>query len=205
MAKEENVRVPSDNEIWDFLRTKEDQREKIAEKFIGFGDEIIPELLTLWNESCDKQVNIYQLCGAKLLSGANAVTRTFSTKLGFFMERIADLAPNVASPEYDFYGKVPDIDVVVAYQGHLYWTQMKNQKNTLTGSQTGRTRAALEAFPYHWFAVSFDTKAKPTFNVPYMIVGEAYWEKLGIDYRNDIVVNLKKLVSRVENALVESM
>ena len=56
------------------------------------------------------------------------ITRTYSTKLGLLWEKIADLAPNVISPELDLGYKIPEVDIIVLYDNKLYYTQLKNTK-----------------------------------------------------------------------------
>lgn len=146
----------------------------------------------------------YQLVNAANLSAANAITRTYNTKLGLFWERIADLTPNVVSPEIDLGYKLPEVDVIVLNQGdgQLYYTQLKTQKNTLTGSQSGRTVQELGRYQYHWFVACIDTNCASTMpRALSQLVGKQFWEKIGIDYEWEILPNLEKSVQTVETLL----
>lgn len=188
-----------EKQLHEFISKKADNRHYLPKVFEQFTQAVLPELMLLRNTSCDKNENIYQLSNAKNLSAANAITRTYSTKLGLLWERIANLSPNVTSPELDFGFKIPEVDVVVLYESNLYYTQLKTQKNTLTGSQGHRTVAELNTFEHHWFVACIETNASwtapKTLN---RLLGSQFWSKIGIDYDSDIVPNLRKSVSAVE-------
>lgn len=194
----------NETELREFMCKKPDNRHQISKIFEQFTHGILPELIMLRNTSCDKSDNIYQLSGAKNLSAANAITRTYSTKLGLLWERIADLAPNVVSPELDFGVKIPEVDVIVLYDSLLYYTQLKTQKNTLTGSQGNRTVIELTAFDNHWFVACIETDASWTAPKELnRLLGREFWSKIRIDYDNDIIPNLKKSVAVVENLITK--
>lgn len=184
----------------EFISKKADNRQYISNVFEQFTQAVLPELMQLRNTVCDNNDNIYQLSNAKNLSAANAITRTYSTKLGLLWEQIANLSPIVSSPELDFGFKIPEVDVVVLYESNLYYTQLKTQKNTLTGSQGHRTVDELTAFEHHWFVACIETNASwtapKTLN---RLLGRQFWSKIGINYDLDIIPNLKKSVSAVEN------
>lgn len=192
----------NENDILKFIKNKNDNRALIPYTFEQFTSSILPELKLLQDTACKKNENIYQLSGASNLSAANAITRTYSTKLGLLWERIADLAPNVVSPELDFGFKIPEVDVIVLYESSLYYTQLKTQKNTLTGSQGNRTVNGLKAFENHWFVACIETDASWTAPKELnRLLGHQFWSKIGIDYDRDIIPNLRKSVSNVEALL----
>lgn len=197
------MKILTEEQILTFLKTKSDRRHEISSVFRDFGHEVIPELIEIRNHSANARDNIYQLAGAVNLSAANAVTRTLSTKLGLFWERIADLAPNVVSPELDFNIKIPEVDVIVLYNNRLYYTQLKTQKNTLTGSQGNRTVAELSKFQNSWFVACIDTDvswtAPKSLN---RLLANEFWDKIGIDYDNDILLNLKRLIKEAEDRVM---
>lgn len=181
----------TEQEIYNMLELKQDKRHMIKKLFEDFTRDIRPELIKLKNDSCNKKNNIYQLANAYKLSAANAITRTYSTKLGLLWEKIADLAPNVISPELDLGYKIPEVDIIVLYDNKLYYTQLKTQKNTLTGSQTKRTIDELNKFQNHWFVACINTNCSST--IPKSLnklIGKEFWEKIGIDYDKDIEENL---------------
>ena len=179
-------------------------REQIAEKFDEFSDEIIPELEALLKKKAHtrKPENVFQMANAPKLSAANAITRTFNTKLGLFWERLAILSPNVVSPEIDLDDKTEGVDVIVRYQGRLYYTQLKTQKNTLTGSQQNRTIEELNRYRHKWFVACIENHCSSTMprNQLPCLVGREFWDKIGIEYEV-IEKNLKDLVQRIEQLL----
>jgi hypothetical protein len=191
----------TEQEIYNILELKQDNRHLIKKLFKDFTRDIIPELIKLKDNSCSGKKNIYQLANAYKLSAANAITRTYSTKLGLLWEKIADLAPNVISPELDLGYKIPEVDIIVLYDDKLYYTQLKTQKNTLTGSQTKRTIDELNKFENHWFVACIDTKCSST--IPKSLnklVGKEFWEKIGMDY-NEIEFYLIESIKKIEKIL----
>ena len=193
----------STNKIIQALENKPDNTNQLDEVFHAFTARILPELKIAASEAYKRNNNVYQTAGAKKLSSANALTRTYSTKLGLLWEEIADLAPNVISPELDFgvKYKIPDVDVIVRYNGHLYYTQLKTQKNTLTGSQAPRTLAELGKYDYHWFVACIDNNSPWTFSdKKHRLIGKEFWNKIGIDY-DEIVVQLGQSIQAVETLL----
>lgn len=193
----------TEKDFLDFISRKEDKRHLISEVFDDFTNSIIPELSQKKVDACHESRNVYQISGAAKLSSANTVTRTYNTELGLLWEKIADLAPNVVSPELDFHFKIPEVDVIVLYEDKLYYTQLKTQRNTLTGSQGNRTVDELKKFPYNWFVACIDTDvswtAPRTLN---RLVGREFWDKIGIDYDKDILLNLKKSIMKIEETLM---
>lgn len=192
----------TEQEIYNMLELKQDKRHMIKKLFEDFTRDIRPELIKLKNDSCNKKNNIYQLANAYKLSAANAITRTYSTKLGLLWEKIADLAPNVISPELDLGYKIPEVDIIVLYDNKLYYTQLKTQKNTLTGSQTKRTIDELNKFQNHWFVACINTNCSST--IPKSLnklIGKEFWEKIGIDYNKDIEENLIMSIKEIEKIL----
>ncbi len=75
---------------------KDDEMEKV---FNDFWDEISPQLKYDIERKVNQNTNIYNMCNAVKLSGANSVSRTLSTKLGSLWEKIANLSKYVLSPE----------------------------------------------------------------------------------------------------------
>lgn len=192
----------TEQEIYNMLELKQDKRHMIKKLFEDFTRDIRPELIKLKNDSCNKKNNIYQLANAYKLSAANAITRTYSTKLGLLWEKIADLAPNVISPELDLGYKIPEVDIIVLYDNKLYYTQLKTQKNTLTSSQTKRTIDELNKFQNHWFVACINTNCSST--IPKSLnklIGKEFWEKIGIDYDKDIEENLIMSIKEIEKIL----
>lgn len=193
----------TEKKFLDFISQKEDKRHLISAVFEDFTKSIIPELEQKESDACHESKNVYQISGAVKLSSANTITRTYSTELGLLWEKIADLAPNVVSPELDFHLKIPEVDVVVLYDDKLYYTQLKTQRNTLTGSQGNRTVDELRRFPHNWFVACIDTDASWTAPKSLnRLVGREFWDKIGIDYDKDILPNLKKSIMKIEETFM---
>lgn len=195
----------SDNEIRELIRSKEDKRYMLQQVFDEFTRDVIPELAQKIQDSCNNVNNVYQLANAEKLSSANTITRTYSTKLGLLWERIASLSPNVISPEIELGYKIPEVDIIVLYNDVLYYTQLKTQKNTLTGSQTKRTVDELTAFPNHFFVACIDTNCSST--IPSglnKLVGSEFWNIIGFDYNNEILPCLTKSIQAVESFYINA-
>lgn len=194
----------TEKEYWDYLSKKQDKRNLISSLFDKFTESIIPELKKKSTTATQKKENVYQISGATKLSIANTITRTYSTELGLLWEKIANLSPNVISPELDFHFKIPEVDIIVSYEDHLYYTQLKTQKNTLTGSQNPRTVAELSRYPYSWFVACINTEANWTYKQKSnRLVGDEFWSKININYEQDILPNLKKSILKVEKAFMK--
>lgn len=198
-------KVVIENEILEYLSNKEDKRSSIKYEFEKFTKAIIPELkVVIENKKNAKAQNIYQLCGATKLSVANDVTRTYSTKLGLLWERIAALSSNVISPELELGFKIPEVDVIVKYEGKLYYTQLKTQKNTLTGSQFPRTKMELEKYENSWFVACIKTSCSWTYSKKSnRLLAEQFWNKIDIDYEKDILPNLKASILEIEKLMMD--
>lgn len=132
--------------------------------------------------------NLFELVGAMKLVRANSVSRLVSTHLGSAWEEMAALSHVAISPEIDFGIRLKGIDIVFLEGGFLRHTQIKTQRNTLTGSQKGRSISELQLHPRPLFAAAFDV-ANWTFPPKSScgierVAGAAFWSKLGIDYED---------------------
>ena len=138
-------------------------------------------------ESADENAtNLFELVGAMKLVRANCVSRVVSTHLGSAWEEMAALSHLAISPEIDFGVRLKGVDIVFLEGGYLRHTQIKTQKNTLTGSQKGRSISELRLHPRPLFAAAFDVASwtfppKASSGVE-RVAGAAFWSKLGIDY-----------------------
>lgn len=140
--------------------------------------------------STEDAANLFQLVGAVKLVRANSVSRLVSTHLGSAWEEMAALSHLAVSPEVDFEVRLKGVDIVFLENGFLRHTQIKTQKNTLTGSQKGRSISELELHPRPLFAAAFDV-ANWTFPPKSSsgidrVAGAEFWSKLGIKY-TDVV------------------
>lgn len=205
------IQKKTEEEILQFIQNKHSlianasvPREQIKKEFDNFTTKIIPELKTTLSSEINNKnpENVYQLANAVKLSTANAITRKFNTNLGLLWERIAVLAPNVVSPEIEFGYKIEEVDVIVLHDSKLYYTQLKTQKNTLTGSQKKRTVEELKKHENQWFVACIETNCTstmPTKNLK-CLVGKEFWTLIGISY-DDILENLKGVIQEVEQLL----
>ena len=150
--------------------------------------------------------NLYQLAGARELAFANKATRSLSTSMGSIWEDLADISPFAINPERHFGIKLRGIDVIVRDidSGRIEFGQLKTQRNTLTGSQNGRTNSELGLYENSFLAACFSTNAGWTFKPQQQIVrlvGEEFWSKIGMDYQ--LVVNaVSSMVRDLEDAYI---
>ncbi|MGB3652583.1 MAG: hypothetical protein WBA41_15380, partial [Rivularia sp. (in: cyanobacteria)] len=100
--------------------------------------------------------NLYELCGANLLVTSNSVTRTLNTRMGSLWEEISNISPYVIVPEVEFGEKITGVDIIVLSDRKVYFTQLKTQKNTLTGSQAPRTKKELGIHDNSLFCAAFN-------------------------------------------------
>lgn len=149
--------------------------------------------------------NIYELSGAVKLSFANKVTRTLSTTMGSLWERLAAISPYSVNPEAEFSLAIRGIDLISKNfdTGDIEYQQLKTQKNTLTGSQRGRSVSELIIHEHPVFCACFSTKGAWTFNhadIP-RVAGEEFWARIGIDY--DTLLNkATNLVTTLETKYI---
>lgn len=146
--------------------------------------------------------NVYQLAGAVKLSAANKATRNLSTTMGLLWERIANISPYAINPETEFNIKIKGVDLISQNMetGKIEYQQLKTQRNTLTGSQKGRSIAELSLHENPVFCACFSLGSW-TFNhaeIP-RISGEQFWQRIGIDYEiferavKDLMIDLEKI------------
>lgn len=211
--KEYPANIVTETELlqkWDILfqenlpkvfKQKENRSKELDNLFQKFENNILFELKNTLNEIMKKNDNIYKMFNANSLSAANALTRTFSTKLGLFWEEVARLSSNVISPELDLGYKIPDVDSIVFFNNELYYTQLKTQKNTLTGSQAHRVTEALGTFKNSWFVACIDNNSKWTYSGSITrLSGKEFWDKTDLNY-DEIIKNLGHLVTEIEKLL----
>jgi hypothetical protein len=140
--------------------------------------------------SSENAANLFELVGAFHLVRANSMSRVVSTHLGAAWEEMAALSHLAISPEADFHIRLKGVDIVFLENGYLRHTQIKTQRNTLTGSQKGRSISELRLHPRPLFAAAFDVAAwtfpPKTKSGIERVAGAAFWSKLGIEY-SDVV------------------
>jgi hypothetical protein len=147
-----------------------------------------------------KAKNIYELSSAYKLAFASNATRTISTKLGLLLESIASISPYAVNPECEFAIKVKGVDLIAKnrHTGQIEYQQLKTQKNTLTGSQTGRVVKELSIHNVPVVCAVFDLSSW-TFNHSSIsrVAGNDFWDRIGIP--SDLVIEkIKKLILTLE-------
>lgn len=149
----------------------------------------------LLRDARDKPKNLYELGGALRLAFGSNATRSISTKLGLVWERIACLSPYAINPESEFGIKIEGVDAIISRGQELVFAQIKTQKNTLTGSQKGRSIQELTLHKNRLMVACFDTNTNWTFSsdaVP-RVCGEQFWNLIGFPY-HEILSELKRLM-----------
>ncbi len=185
----------------EFLSHKPHNENYMEDLFEDFKAKNFPILQQNLTQKVNSNDNLYAMFNAKALSGANSVTRTLSTKLGLFWEEVANLSSNVVSPEIEFNIKLKGVDAIIFYDNDLFFAQMKTQRNTLTGSQAGRSTAELSAYTNPLFVSCIDNGANWTYGGPIpRIIGKQFWDMCNLDY-NRILENTKVLIEEAENLL----
>lgn len=164
-------------------------------------EEAIPDIENLQRSG----KNIYEVSGAISLSYANKITRTVSTTLGLLWERIANISPFALNPEIEFGLKLAGIDLIIlnCQTEILEYIQLKTQKNTLTGSQKGRSIAELSVHDNPVFAACFTTNSSWTFNCPTIprVSGDEFWDRIGMPY-SVVLEQTKSLIREIDQRYV---
>ena len=148
--------------------------------------------------------NIYELAGAVKLAGANKATRNLSTTMGLLWERIANISPHAINPEIEFHLKIKGVDLISRNieNGNIEYQQLKTKRDTLTGSQKGRSVSELEIHENPVFCTCFSL-GPWTFNdnnIP-RVSGPEFWGRIGIDY-SIFEMKVKQLVIDLELVFV---
>lgn len=186
-----------------YIENKADNTNLLEDYFNDFREEILPILSDILIDTLNSDKNIYQLFNCPSLAASNAITRTFNTKLGLFWEKIAILSSNVVSTELEFGFKLVGVDSILYHNNNFYYTQLKTQKNTLTGSQSHRVTQELEKYSHALFVSCLHCNVGWTYSGPIpKLVGEDFWNMTDLNY-DDIIRNLQLLLNSVENLLNE--
>ena len=149
--------------------------------------------------------NLYEMFGAVKLSYANRATRNLSTTMGLLWERLASISPYAINTEIEFDLKVKGIDLIAKniITGKIEYQQLKTQRNTLTGSQKGRSVEELLLHDNPVFCACFANNSKWNFRHPKIprVVGEQFWSRIGIPY--DLVLDkLRALILELESVYI---
>ena len=185
---------------------------KISEILEGYRPGALDRIASLRPTVAELQANpknLYALAGATELAFANNVSRNISTTMGPLWEKIAKISPYVVDPELDLGIKIPGVDIILLHKeaGVIEYAQLKTQRNTLTGGQSGRVDAELSLHDNPIFCACFLTAPSWTYNTKKHIprlAGVEFWSRIGIDY--DIVVEkLSELILSLEDGFVEML
>lgn len=176
-----------------------------------FKPELIKELKNAMHtkqELLQSPKNIYDMSGATKLSLANNVTRQLSTKLGYLWEKLAAISPYAISPEIEFDLKIKGIDLISLNidSDDIEYQQLKTQRNTLTGSQKGRSEEELMIHSNPVFCACFLNKSAWTFKHEYIprVAGEDFWHRIGISY-DVLLQSAQELILEVEDEYIKML
>lgn len=178
-------------------------REKLDYYLSQALDKVVADPRTV-QEMMSNPLNAYELAGAKELAFANKITRNLSTTMGTLWEKLADISPYAVNPELEFGMKVKGIDIICKNINthNIESIQLKTTKNTLTGSQSGRTNSELRLYTNPIFAAAFDVSRGWTFQSDHNILkiaGAEFWNRIGMDYNivyEEVVRAIKQLEVR---------
>lgn len=155
-------------------------------------------------ESTENATNLFELVGASKLVRANAISRLVSTHMGSAWEEMAALSHLAISPELDLKIRLKGVDIVFLEGECLRHTQIKTQKNTLTGSQKGRSISELTLHSQPLFAAAFSvagwTFPPKEISGVERVAGAEFWSKLGIQY-GDVVAAARDCFLELEKSL----
>jgi hypothetical protein len=187
---------------------RESQFNAIANECEKFSDQFIasiPEFVRTPVEMESSPRNLYEMCGAAIFVESNSISRSLSTAMGNLWETIANISPYAVSPEKDFGLKITGIDSIVLPngEGSPIFVQIKTQRNTLTGSQTSRSRRELEIHEQRLFAAAVCTGGSWTFSsssIP-RACGAEFWYMVGLDY-NLLKSHVKQMILKIQSNYV---
>lgn len=187
----------------------ESHLNEVLESFLPEAIAQISKLRPSAEELKAKPKNLYELAGATELAFANRVTRSISTTMGALWERIAWFSPYVVDPDTQFGIKIAGIDIILKNKdsGLIEYAQLKTQRNTLTGSQSGRADSELSLHDYPIFCACFLTKQSWTYNTKKNIprfAGEEFWSRIGIDY-SIVTKGLSDFVLKLEDEFISML
>lgn len=180
----------------------ETECEQFADRFIT----LMPTLLRSPVQMEARPRNLYEMCGAAVFVESNSISRSLSTAMGELWETITNISPYAVSPEKEFGLKIAGIDAIVLPEGKgaPTFVQIKTQRNTLTGSQTPRSRSELEIHQHRLFAAAFCTGDSWTFsskNIP-RACGIEFWNLVGLDDEL-LKLHIKQTILKIQSVYVE--
>lgn len=184
------------------------QSTAIANECEQFADTFIRSMSALVRSPAEMESsprNLYEMCGAAVFAESNLISRTLSTSMGDLWETLANISPYAVSPERDFGLKITGIDSIIFQNGEglPIFVQIKTQRNTLTGSQSPRSRRELEIHQQRLFAAAFCTGDGWTFSSPNIprACGAEFWSMVGLDY-DLLKLHVKQMILKIQSAYV---
>lgn len=199
------VEKDQDKEDQSFIENTEAQKATLKEacdNFILIAENTINQAFSnLENNSNPK--NIYELSQTHAFTVPNQIIRSLNAKLGLFWENLASLSPYTVNPETEFGLKIKGVDIIAKNKltDNIEYTQIKTQKNTLTGSQSARVNEELSIHNNPVFAACFPLSSWTYTALPSIekIAGSAFFDRIGIDYDNfqtaakDLIISCEKI------------
>lgn len=188
----------------------ERQSELIANQTERFTADFIDWLVKYFEnkkvtlENNPKPLNLYELCKANLLVTSNSITRQLNTRMGRLWEEISNISPYVIIPEFEFGEKITGVDIVILSEETVYFTQLKTQKNTLTGSQAPRVIKELGIHDNALFCAAFNLNTwtfPQNAKIP-RIAGKLFWDKIQIDY-STVETYTRNMLQRIDKVYAE--
>jgi hypothetical protein len=154
------------------------------------------------NSQKTKFQNIFEFAECENLYLSNKYVNLISENLGHKLEEIANLSNQVLIPEKNLKIKIKGIDLIIFDQGMIRYTQLKTKKDTLTGSQQGRSINELKIHKNSIFAAALDMgnswtisyKKSQEYGIEIM-TGERFWSSIGLDY-NLILSKLAAVIKK---------
>lgn len=131
-------------------------------------------------------------------------TRTISTKLGIYIEKIMSIDRTKVYDTEEFMGlKIKGVDKFILDNGIIRHVQVKTKKNTLTGSQRGRTIMELSLHNKPIFGAAFDMGTWNFAEHPTItrMTGKELWSLCGLDY-NKVLKMVCKSLNNIEDKLL---
>jgi len=210
----ENILLPVFNGLNadDLLLSDADFESGLAQILDDF-EERVYEILENEKENFEENLkstktkqNLFEVAGTINLYLSNKYTRVISENLGHRLEDIATLSPRVINPETHLGFKIKGIDVIIYIDNNFYFCQLKPKKDTLTGSQKGKSESELEIHPRSLFVACFSLGRGFTFNTdnPNIVRkhGAEFWEDLGISYGH-LMEEVSKSLNEIETKLFD--
>ncbi|NEO87662.1 MAG: hypothetical protein F6J87_25895 [Spirulina sp. SIO3F2] len=186
------------------------QSNAIAAECDQFSNQFINSVPGLVRSKAEREAapsNLYEMAGADLFTVSNSISRKLSTAMGSLWERIADISPYSISPERDFHLKITGVDSIIMSHGSGLPTfvQIKTQRNTLTGSQSNRSKTELKLHDNRLFAAAFCTGGSWTFSGSGIrrVCGADFWELLGLDYET-LESHVKQMILKIQTAYMDT-